>query len=167
MIFNQQHENKLRDYPTSIASIDGDELENVLGYRYLGCEIYANESNTGDNELNLRIDAGEIKFHSLAHHFLNQKINLKIRVNMLNSLVRSRIVHACPTWILSQVQMGKINAVYNRMLRKMIKGGFRRRENSWSYVLKNEDIIQMVKTITLESFSNIQQRNYAAHIVRK
>ena len=25
----------------------------------------------------------------------------------------------------------------------------------------------MAKTITLESFSNIQQRNYAAHIVRK
>ena len=122
MIFNQQYENKNRDYPTSIASINGEKLENVLGYRYLGCEINANESNTGENEINLRIDAGEIKFYSLTHQFLNQKMNLKIRVNMLNSLVRSRIVHACQTWILSQAQMSRINAVYNRMLRKMIKG---------------------------------------------
>ena len=42
MIFNQQHENKRRYYPTSIASINGKNLENVLGYRYLGCEINAN-----------------------------------------------------------------------------------------------------------------------------
>ena len=167
MILNQQYEDKNRTYPISIASVGSDRLENVLEYRYLGCDINANVSTTGEKEINLRIDAGDNKFYFLSHQFFNRKINLKIRVDMLNSLVRSRITHACQLWIISQNQMNKLNAAYNRMLRKMIKGGFKRKENSWSFVLKNDDVLRISKTTPLESFINKQQKNYTAHVIRK
>ena len=63
--------------------------------------------------------------------------------------------------------MNKLNEAYNRMLRKMIKGGFKRKENSWSFVLKNDDVLRISKTTPLESFINKQQRNYTAHVIRK
>merc|ERR1712151_535934 len=86
MILNQQYEDKNRTYPISIASVGSDRLENVLEYRYLGCDINANVGTTGEKEINLRIDAGDNKFYFLSHQFFNRKINLKIRVDMLNSL---------------------------------------------------------------------------------
>ena len=52
-------------------------------------------------------------------------------------------------------------------IRKMTKGGFRRKSDSWSYVLLNEDLLRMSKTMTLKAYVDKQQRNYVGHIVRK
>ena len=76
MILNQQYES--REYPASIASLNGSKLENVKTYRYLGCEIKYNEHTTGEAELNLRSDAADCKFYSLARNMMNMKINLKV-----------------------------------------------------------------------------------------
>ena len=83
MIFNQQLDNE--EYPTTVASLNGESLENVVIYRYLGCDIKYNESSTGDTELNLRTDAATNKFYSNSKNLLNQKIYLKTRVLMVNS----------------------------------------------------------------------------------
>ena len=57
--------------------------------------------------MNLRADAAECKFFSLAKQMLNMKINIKIRVLMLNSLINKKQNHICmpnlehhwtPTW---------------------------------------------------------------------
>jgi len=147
MIMNHQYEKNETDYPDSIASLNKKKIENVAHYTYLGCEIEAKECNIGEMELNLRIDAGENKFYSLSHKFFNKKINLKIRVMLLNSLVRSRMVHACQTWIMTKRQMDKINSVYYKMIRKMTKRGFRRNINSWSFVNRNEDLLRMANFV--------------------
>ena len=77
------------------------------------------------------------------------------------------MVHACQTWIMTKRQMDKINSAYCKMIRKITKGGFKRNINSWSFVHRNEDLLRMAKTISLESYVNKQQRNYLAHIIRK
>ena len=165
MILNQQYED--RHYPASIATLRGNPLENVKTYRYLGCEIKFNEHTTRAAELNLRSDAAECKFYSLGRSMFNMKINLKIRITMLNALVRSRIVYACQTWNVTQTQMRKMSSVYTTMIRKMTKGGYKRKDGSWSYVHTNADLLRMSKTMPLESFVHKQQRNYVGHIVRK
>ena len=165
MILNQQYED--REYPASISSLRGNQLDNVKTYRYLGCEIKYNEHTTGEAELNLRSDAAECKFYSLARNMMNMKINLKIRITMLNALVRSRIVYACQTWSVTQVQIKRMSSMYMSFIRKMTKGGFRRKSDSWSYVLSNEDLLRMSKTMTLKAYVHKQQRNYVGHIVRK
>ena len=42
MILNQQYQEQ--EYPTSIASLRGEKLENIKSYKYLGCEIKYDES---------------------------------------------------------------------------------------------------------------------------
>ena len=95
------------------------------------------------------------------------KINLKTRTNILNSLVRSRIVYACQTWNVTQAQLQRLNAMYMSCIRKMTKGGYKRKTDSWSFVHTNNDLLRMSKTIALETFVHNQQRKYVAHIVRK
>ena len=165
MILNQQYEE--REYPATISTLRGCELENVKTYRYLGCEVKYDEPTTGETELNLRSDAAECKFYSLARNLMNMKIRLTTRIRILNSLVCSRIVYSCQTWSTTKVQLNRMNALYLTFIRKMVKGGYKRKGDTWSFVFSNEDLIRMAKTTDLSSYIRKQQRNYAGHIIRK
>ena len=165
MILNHQYNGI--DYPCSISTLGDKQLENVKIYRYLGCEIEFNKPSTGDTELNLRQDAAECKFYSLAKNLLNMKVNLKIRTNIMNSLVRSRAVYGCQVWSIQQIQLQKLNAAYMSLLRRMTKGGFKRKPNSWSYIHRNDDLLRMAKTESLQTFVRKQQLKYVISVVKK
>ena len=93
------------------------------------------------------------------------KINIKIRVQILNSLVRSRITYSCQTWSVTKNQLAKMTSTYMSFLRKMTKGRYRRKENSWSFVLTNEDLIRIAKTTDLSTYIKEQQRNFVRKII--
>ena len=95
------------------------------------------------------------------------KIDIKICALMLNSLVRSRLAYSCEAWHLTKKQLEKVSATYHGYLRKMIKGGYKRRENSWSYQLTNEDLLRISKTPSLKIYIRKQQLKYVARIIRK
>ena len=155
------------EYPESIVSLNGEAIANVETYLYLGSTIKYDEASTGDTELNLRIDGAESKFYSLGKKFLNKRIRVKTRVTILNALVRNRLVYACPIWTASSAQLRKINSSYMSMLRKMVKGGFKRKENDWAFVYSNADIKRICDTTDAIEFIRGQQLKYVAHIVRK
>ena len=48
----------------------------------------------------------------------------------------------------------------------LVKGGYRRKEDSWSFVHTNDDIIWMARTETIGAYIEKQQRNFLAHIIR-
>jgi len=165
MIFNQQFEG--REYPSSISSLNGKQLENVKSYRYLGSEIRFDEHTTGETEINLRSDAAECKFYSLTKHLLDMKINIKIRALMLNSLIRSRITYSCQTWSVTKRQLDQMSATYMLFLRKMIKGGYRRKEDSMSYILTNNDLMRIANTVDLRTYIKDQQRSFVGKVINK
>ena len=87
-------------------------------------------TSTGEAELNLCTDAATGKFYALSRNMMNSKINMKTRVMMINSLVRSRLIYGCQTWSCSKNQMNKLNSAYMGYIRRMVKGGFNRRDGS-------------------------------------
>ena len=92
--FNCNYEN-LEQYPDTISSLNGKPIENVKSFKYLGDIIKCDESSTGDAELELRIILVESKFYELIKKLTNHHINLKTRVLILNSLVRTdSLIHA-------------------------------------------------------------------------
>ena len=96
------------------------------------------------------------------------QIKLKTQTRMLNSLVRSRIIYSCQTWSCTKAQLSKMNSLYMSFIRKITKGGYRRKEDSMAYVYSNEDLLKIAKTTDLNTFIKQQQRNYViCHIVRK
>ena len=117
MILNQQYEG--REYPSTISSLRGNDLENVESYRYLGCEVKYDEPSTCETELNLRVDAVECKFYSLARNFMNMKIRLRTRITMLNSLVHNTLVYSCQTWSTTIAQLNQMNAQYMSFICKI------------------------------------------------
>jgi hypothetical protein len=53
------------------------------------------------------------------------------------------------------------------MLRKMIRGGYKRKENDWAFVYTNADIKRICNTIDAIDYVKAQQRKFSAHIIRK
>ena len=103
---------------------------------------------------------------SVLKNFFNLSIAIKTRVKIMNSIVRSRLVYGCQTWALTKQLIRRMKSAYSGILRKMIKGGFRRKTDAWSFVLTNEDILRQCGTEDIEAFIRRLQRNNLAHIVR-
>ena len=155
-------------YPKSICKLNGVPIGNVTTFRYLGDEIKYDEPSTGDTEIELRIDAAESKFYELSKKLLNYKILIKTRILVLNSMVRSRLTYSCQTWNLTSRQTDRINSVYTSMLRKMVKDGYRRKNNTeWNFQLSNSDLHRICGTEEISNYTARQQKKYLAHIARK
>ena len=137
------------------------------GFTYLGCHIRYNEASTGEAEVNLRIDSAESRFYQHGKKFMNHDIHLTTRVQLLNSLVRSRLTYACQTWTLTRVQLDRLNSTYTSMIRKMVRGGYKRKADSWSFIKTNSHLLHIGKTEDLTTFVARQQRQYLAHTIRR
>jgi hypothetical protein len=170
MIFNYKYLNSdSSTYPECIVSLNNVPVENVKVFRYLGDDIKFDEPGTGDAEIDLRIAVSEGKFYELIKKLQNHKILLTTRIKILNSMVRSRLTYSCQTWNLTKKQLDKINSAYIGMLRKMVKGGYRRKkgEEEFHYVYTNNDIVRICGTEDIAVFVQRQQKKYLAHLARK
>ena len=98
---------------------------------------------------------------------MNYRISLRTRVQILNSLVRSRLAYGSQVWTLTTGQRSRINSFYCGLLRRMIRGGYKRKEDSMAFKLSNENILKLCKTESMETFIARQQRQFLAHIIRR
>ena len=170
-------------YPDSIISIinaTGEQIniKNSTKFRYLGAISQVDDSSIGDEELNHRITSGVCKFFEMIEFFKNRKINLKTRIQFLNSLVRTRMCYLCGGWTITQAQINKIQSKYTEFLRYMIKGGHQRslpieyqtkkgdKREFTKFTIKNEEILKIAKTDTIEAYISRQQSNWIGHCVR-
>ena len=165
MILNHQYAGEA--YPETICQLNGNPIDNVKTFIYLGSCIKYDEPSTGNTEIELRIDCAENALYQFSSKFFNQKIAIKTRVQIMNSIVRSIMVYGCQTWSLTKQLLRKIKGAYSRILRKMVKGGYRRKIDSWSFVLTNDEILRQCETEDIEAYIRRQQRNYMAHTVRR
>ena len=137
----------------------------VKVFKYLGANIHFRESATGDTEINQRIESAECKFYEHAKKFMNFKINLTTRVRILNSLVRSRLTYGSQTWNINSTQQTRINGFYCGLLRRMVRGGYRRKDGSMALVYTNDAIYGMCKTPKNASYIENLQQKFLAHII--
>ena len=166
MIINFREE---AEYPESIITLREIPLKNVTDFRYLGCCIKYNEPNTGETEVNQRIQMSQSKFAEMSNLLQNFSIYLRTRVMFLNSFVRSRLSYACQNWNLTQSQYDRLDVAYRVFLRRMVRGGFRfrdERNGDYRYVISNARLHEICGTSDLSSFIKSQQRNYAMHVIR-
>ena len=83
-------------------------------------------------------------------------------------MVRSRLTYSCQTWNVTASQMERINSSYSSMLRKIIKGGYHRKNNNeWGFALSNEYLHNICGTENIGIYVSRQQQMYLAHIARR
>ena len=106
-------------------------------------------------------------YYQYAKKLMNHHVHLVTRVKIFNSLIRSRLTYGCQTWTLNSTQLSRLSSFHCGLLRRMVRGGFKRQENRMAFKFTNEAILEMCKTENIESFIARQQRSFLAHIVRR
>ena len=127
------------------------------------------QPNTGDSEINHRIQVARVKFAQMSNLFRNFSINLHVRISFLNAFVRSRLTYSCQNWNLNKSQLDRIDVCYRIFLRQMLRGGFKRVDadnGDFRFRMSNEHVLQLCGVEDVSEFVKRQQINYAAHVVR-
>ena len=156
-------------YPDSIISLRNNTLKNVEKFVYLGANIRYDQPNTGDPEINNRIQLAVSKFTDMSNLLQNMRINLKTRVKFLDSFVRSTLTYACQNWNVSKTQMDRLDVTYRGFLRRMVRGGFHfvnESENDYRYRISNEQLHNLCGSFDVSCFIRKQQQNYMKHVIR-
>mgnify|MGYP005706700571 FL=1 len=149
--------------------VDDNELENVSEFCYLGHTIFNDNRNSTD----LRIAKATAKFHELSNILRDNEIHLSIRRNLLEACVRPRLTYATQCWRPCEQEIKKLEACWFGFLRRMVKGGFRKKpseqenEVNFSLIYTNTDLQRIVKSQPLRDFIDIQYLKYIAHVCRR
>ena len=154
-------------YPTSVVKLDAFNLSNVTEFCYLGANLDSNQPNTGDCEINHRIQLANAKFSQMSYLLQNFRVNLKTRILFLNLFVRSRLAYACQNWNVNQQQFDRLDVTYRKFLRRMIRGGFRfvnRNDNDYCYVIYNAELHRICEKSDVSIFIKSQQHHYVSHM---
>ena len=149
--------------------VDNIKLDNVNEFCYLGHTIFNNDNDfTG-----MRIARATAKFNELGNVLRDREIHLSIRRKLLEACVRPRLTYATQSWRPSEQQIKKLESCWFGFLRRMVKGGFRRKPNeienetNFSFVYTNLDLQNIVKTKPLRDFMNVQYLRYISHVCRR
>ena len=111
-------------------------------------------------------------FNKSRHTLTDRRINMQARINLLESLVRSKLLYSVQAWQLSQEELRKLEVVYRNFLRKMIRGGFRKvgangaGKCEHAFVVSNKKLYEITRTRPLADFVNKQFLKYTAHVTR-
>ena len=171
------------DYPDSIIKINGTSIENVMEFKYLGAVITYDDPGTCNKELDKRIGMANAKFSSLKKLLCNYRIKLTIRIRFYEAYVRTRLCYCCETWTLTKRQLKRIESTHINFLRRMIRGGMKRKstkeeierakENSdwkdinWGLKITNISIMEISNTPSMEEYIHRQNDRWIAHICRQ
>ena len=108
-----------------------------------------------------------MEFPQMSKKLQNKRIPLKTRVFLMNMLVRPILTYGLENMPLMQIQTQKLDSTYIHFLRRMVKGGFRRIENTYKLVLTNEKLLQICQTVNLQEFVLKRQTSFIAHQIRR
>jgi len=163
----------------SLLTLRNEPIENVRSFKYLG-HVLSNENSNTAAFINHQIASAFSKWNELKSVLLDKRIFLSTRVKFLEACVRSRLLYSVQAWQLSAKEMQKLESVWCSLLRRMVKGGFSRKnapknkkdksipveEVDWSFKLSNSDIMRITKTTEIKHFFEIQHLKYIAHVTR-
>ena len=163
---------------SSLINLNEQPIENVRRFKYLG-HMLTNETVTTPTYITNQISSAYIKWNELKPMLMNKQIKLSTRVKFLEAYVRSRLLYSVQAWQLNANEMRKVESVWNNFLRRMIKGGFERKnvpkskdeiipveEINWAYKINNQMLREITKTTELKHFCEMQHLKYVAHVIR-
>ena len=149
----------------TMLSVNATPIENVDKFKYLGHWLHQNPNSK--SYLNQQFGAAYGKWNEWKSVLTDHKIKLCTRVKFAESVIRSRLCYAVQTDRLKVAERATLDSVWTRMLRKMIKNGFAKKEDSRAYKYYNEDVLRICKTKSASQFCQVQHLKFLGHIARQ
>ena len=161
--------NKNLPFPKTFATINNEQIENTEHCKFLGSHAHENQPSTGDFEIAYRKQMAQQAFEANRKLFKNHRVSLKLRVQLMDSLVKSRLCYGVGNWSLTKAQKATLDAAWLKCLRKVIRNGWKRKDdpqNPFKLFYRNDDVYQITGSKPLSTFISKQQESFLAHCMR-
>ena len=136
-------------------------LGHVDAFTYLGHRASSTDKNLFLKSLT---QAGWSAYTKNSKTLEDRKIALKTRVSFLNSLVRSVMLYSSQATCHTEAQLKKLDALYNKFLRKMVNKGFKNTvvDDNGNYrpQMTNEVLHKVTNTEPVRDFVEKQYLSY-------
>ena len=177
----------------SFVEMQGDPIENVDTFKYLGAFKTTSQPGISDKEIDYRLALARGKFAQMRKILTNMRINMSTRLRFFEVYVRSRLVYCAETWAPSKAQIDRVEAGQMKMLREMVRGGTAHRTTrarikelkkaasdatsddeserflaQIDYGMKNSnaDIYSITKAMPITEYVERQKAKWIAHLCR-
>ena len=113
-----QHQ-KRRDHESGLSRviIEGQQLENVYTFEYLGSRIQCNGDEKADVEYGMII--AQSIFSSLSHMWADHRLSRNMKICLYQTSVCSAFTHACEAWNITDSVRKMINGFNSRCLSRI------------------------------------------------
>ena len=157
----------------SLIEVGGEKLSNVRQFRYLGHMLVDNAKKP--KYITHQISSAWAKWNEIKGVLTDREIALWIRVRMLETMVRSRLVYAVQSERLSAAERKTLDSIWINFCRKLIKGGYRKKKtqnedgediDTFAFVYNGDEVLKICRTSSLSEFCQRQHIKYIAHIAR-
>ena len=128
--------------PIQPLLMEGEELEQVDKFTYLGSCISANGSIT--EEISTRIARAQAAFSNSRHLWRRRDISLTTKGRVYNATVHPTLLYGCETWALRSEDVYRLLVFDYRCLRSI--GHF-----SWKQRLSNKDVRHLIFDVQKQS----------------
>ena len=136
-----------------MISLDGDNIEAVDGFSYLGDELSAEEAQEA---VTSRITSAWKKFEEISNVARGRSISLKVKGILCKSYVRSASTYGAECWAVKVEDERRLNTTKMRMIRgKTLKDK-----------IDNAKIREMTGVERLEEFLRKQRLRWLGHVER-
>ena len=138
-------------------TIDGEELENVSNFCYLGAQIESNGKTTPN--IKRRIAIATTKLQSMMHTWKSQSISLKLKV--LKTCIFPVATYGCEAWTLTKLDEKKITAFEMKCYRKILR-------IPWTARRTNKSVLEELDMTDCELLNLIKKQKlaYFGHVCR-
>ena len=113
MKFSRTNDTKVK------IKIDGEEIENVAKFRYLGALI--NEDGRDTKEIRSRIGMAKQAFNNLGNVLKNRTLSIDLRKRVMRCYVWTVLKYSCETWTMNVESEKKLNAFEMWCYRRLLK----------------------------------------------
>ena len=137
-------------------SINGNDLEQVPYYKYLGS--YVNPDNSLDKEMNVRIGKAWGQFNKLSKVW-NSKASIRTKMRIYQTSVRPTMTYACETWALTSKQEKKLDTTDRKIIRRILN-------IKWFQKQTNEELYKITQLQPLSSFITKMRLKWLGHVLR-
>ena len=149
---------RMNNRNTNSISLDGEDLEEVETFCYLGSVV--NINGEVKEEVNIRIGKAAAAFRKLGNIWKSRKISRKTKIKLYKSNVRSVLLYAAETWRTNKEIESRLRGFEGRCLRRIL--GVR-----WQDRVSNREVAERTGIGDINMDIKRRRWRYLGHVLRR
>ena len=158
------------DNTTVQISMNGQQLEEVMAFKYLRATLTKDGRSTA--EIKIRLAIATASMAKLNKIWSSKDVSFSTKIKLYKTLVLSTLLYGCESWTLTADSTKRIQAFENKCYRRMLGISWKDRKTN-EFILRGikaragqqENLLRIVKRRKLAWFGHISRHNSLAKTV--